>query len=239
MVDLRDYTRRKLNLLDRANIDLHLTDQDYRVLSYIASAVDQNTGQARRKQKVIAAALGKKGVRGVQKSIGRLAMRGYIQLDTKDGGTYVNAYRLILEEANAGSPFHPVKANGNSPFAEKRRTAGLRKANSNRQTGEPPFAHDPFISLEIPTTRAPAIAEALSALGGKLAQRLSPQVAYAWFNGAVVVDVLEETITMRFSTKFKASRVQNEYEPALLACCSALVPGIKFLRCITAAESAA
>ena len=53
-----------------------------------------------RKQQVIATALGKKGVRGVQLSLGRLAEFGYIKFETKDGGTYVNAYRLILEKAN-------------------------------------------------------------------------------------------------------------------------------------------
>lgn len=110
MVDLRDYTRRKLNLLDRANVDLRLTDQDYRVLSYIAAAVDQETELARRKQQVIAVALGKKGVRGVQVSLGRLAEFGYIKFETKDGGTYVNAYRLMLEKANTASPFDDGKA---------------------------------------------------------------------------------------------------------------------------------
>lgn len=83
MADLRDYTRRKLNLLDRAMVDLRLTDQDYRVLAYLAAAVDQETELARRKQKKIAGDLGKKGVRGVQVSLNRLDEFSYIRSKLK------------------------------------------------------------------------------------------------------------------------------------------------------------
>ena len=76
-------------------------------------------------------------------------------------------------------------------------------------------------------------------LGGRLALRLGRPVAWSWFDGAAVVDVVDETITMRFPTKFKATRVKNEYELALLACCSALVPSIKRVIFTTAARKAA
>jgi hypothetical protein len=239
MVDLRDYTRRKLNLLDRANVDLRLTDQDYRVLSYIAAAVDQETELARRKQQVIAVALGKKGVRGVQVSLGRLAEFGYIKFETKDGGTYVNAYRMMLEKANTASPSDDGKANRNSPFSNKRRTGTSQKANETARKGEPSFVHDPFISLEIPRAREPAIAEALGSLGGKLAARIGRGPANSWFGRAVVTDVAGETVTFEFATKFIASRAQQDYGPDLLACCTELVPSIKRLRIVVAAENAA
>ena len=202
MVDLKEYTKRKLKLLDRANVDLRLTDQDYRVLSYIASAVDQETELARRKQQVIATALGKRGVRGVQISLGRLADFGYIKFETKDGGTYVNAYRLLLEKANTDSPLEREKANGYSPFDKKRRTGTSKKANASGQKGEPPFVHDPFISLEIPSAREPAITRALGSLGASLAARVGRGVAQSWFDRAVVTDVAGETLTLELDTRF-------------------------------------
>jgi hypothetical protein len=76
------FTARKLKLLDRANVDLRLTDQDYRVLSYISSAVDRETELARRKQQVISTALGKKSVRGVQISLNHLHEFGYLKFET-------------------------------------------------------------------------------------------------------------------------------------------------------------
>ena len=238
MVKLRDYTRRKLNLLDRAIIDLRLTDQDYRVLAYIAAAVDQKTELARRKQSVIAVALGR-SVRGIQVSLSRLAECGYIKFETKEGGTYVNAYRLMLEEANTGSPSDNEKANRNSPFSKKRRMEAQKKANACGQKGEPPFVHDPFISLEIPPVREPAIIKALGSLGRDLAARIGPDYAASWFGKAVVVDVVGDTLTLQFPTKFITDRARSDYESAVLKCCSALVPSIRVVRFTTAAQSAA
>lgn len=238
MVDLRDYTRRKLNLLDRANVDLRLTDQDYRVLAYIAAAVDQETELARRKQQVIAAALGKKGVRGVQVSLGRLAEFGYIKFETKEGGTYVNAYRLMLEKAKEDSPLEDGKTNGHSPFAQKRRTETPKKANASGRKGEPPFVHDPFISLEIPSAREPAIARALGSLSGKLAARIGLDHFRSWFGKATITDVAGDTLTLELPTKFIADRVSQDYQPDVLACCSALVPSIRAVRLVVAASTA-
>jgi hypothetical protein len=232
------FTARKLRLLDRANVDLRLTDQDYRVLAYIASAVDQETELARRKQEVISNAMGKKSVRGVQISIKRLQDFGYIKCETKDGGTYVNAYRLMLEKANVDSSSEPKKANPHSPFQNKRRTETTKKANGNAQKGEPPFVHDPFISLEIPSAREPAIARALGSLGASLAARIGRGPAQAWFDRAVVTDVAGETLTLELPTRFKASRARQDYALDLLACCSALVPSIKRLRIVVSANAA-
>lgn len=250
MVDLRDYTRRKLNLLDRANVDLRLTDQDYRVLSYVAAAIDQETELARRKQQVIATALGKKGVRGVQISLGRLAVCGYLKFETKEGGTYVNAYRLMLEKASTDASSYANKANQHSssntnkahpysPSINRRRTGHSNKANGHPHEGEAPFVHEPFISLEIPTAREPAIVKALGSLAVTLADRIGADHAYSWFGKAAVVDVLGETITIQFPSKFIRDRARSDYGQAVLECCKALAPSIKRIAFIVAAESAA
>jgi hypothetical protein len=145
----------------------------------------------------------------------------------------------MLEKAPTASPLENEDANRNSPSSGKRRTERSKKANGSNQKGEPPFAHDPFISLEIPSAREPVIAEALSSFGGKLAERLGRPVALSWFDRSTVVDVVGDTITMRFPTEFKTSRVRADYEPDLLACCSALIPSIKLIRFTVAAENAA
>jgi hypothetical protein len=239
MVDLTDYTRRKLNLLDRAMVDLRLTDQDYRVLAYIAAAVDQETELARRKQQTIASALGKKSVRGIQISLGRLQQFAYVKFETKEGGTYVNAYRLVLEKANDGSSLGKEKANGYSPLDRKRRTGPPKKANAKGQKGEPPFVHDPFISLEIPSAREPAIARALGSLGGDLAAKIGRDHFHSWFGKAAIKDVVGDTLTLELPTRLSAERVRFDYGPAVLACCSALVPSIKFIQVVVGARAAA
>ncbi|MBR0883768.1 hypothetical protein ABIF65_010904 [Bradyrhizobium japonicum] len=156
----KDRTRRKLHLLTRANGDLRLTDQDFRVLWYIADAIDHETDLARRKQATIAKDLGKKGVRGVQLSLGRLAEFGYLKFEVKEGGTYVNAYRLLLEEANVGSPSSDQKANNGEPLDDQKANVGAlsagavpKKANERDEKGEPSFVHDP---LSVPEVAAAA-----------------------------------------------------------------------------------
>lgn len=229
----KDYTARKLNLLDRALVDPRLTDQDFRVLAYIAQAVDRETGLARRKQAVIQEALGKKSVRGIQISLGRLADCSYINFETKDGGTYVNAYRLLLEKANDRSSSDDEKTKEDSPFWKKRRTEVPKKANGSAEKGEPSFVHDPFNSLDIPSrVREPAIAKALGSLPALLAARLGADVAKSWFAKAEITDVVGDTLTMGFPTKFLADHVRANFEPQLLDCCSELAPTIKFVRVV-------
>ncbi|UGX92419.1 hypothetical protein G6321_00043070 [Bradyrhizobium barranii subsp. barranii] len=79
----------------------------------------------------------------MQLSLGRLAEFGYLKFEVKEGGTYVNAYRLLLEEANVGSPSSDQKANNGEPLDDqkanvgallpvqspKRRTSVTKKAN--------------------------------------------------------------------------------------------------------------
>lgn len=229
----KDYTARKLNLLDRALVDLRLTDQDYRVLAYIMQAVDRETGLARRRQAVIQEALGKKSVRGIQVSLGRLADCDYIKFETKQGGTYVNAYRPILEKANEGSSFDDEKTKGDSPFWGKRRTEVPKKANASAEKGEPSFVQDPLISLDILSrVREPAIAKALGSLPALLAARLGADVARSWFGKAEITDVVGDTLTISFPTKFLADHVRANFEPQLLDCCSELAQSIKFVRLV-------
>ena len=51
---LRSFTAMKLTALDAAASDQRLTHLDFRLLYYLASATDQETGIARRKQTVMA-----------------------------------------------------------------------------------------------------------------------------------------------------------------------------------------
>ena len=157
----KERTRRKLALMKRATSDLRLTDQDFRVLWYIADAIDGETGLARRKQATIASELGKKGVRGVQLSLGRLAEFGYLKFEIKEGGKYVNAYRLIVENANEGSPSLDKNANSDAPLENQKTNGGSplgpdlsEKANESDEKGEPPFVHD--LPLSIPKEAAAA-----------------------------------------------------------------------------------
>ena len=236
----KDFTAQKLNLLDRALVDPRLTDQDYRVLAYIAQAVDRETGLARRKQAVIQEALSKKSVRGIQISLGRLADCGYIKFETKDGGTYVNAYRLLLEKANDGSSSDDRKAKEDSPFWKKRRTETPKKANGSAEKSEPSFVQDPFISLDVSSrAREPATAKALGSLPALLASRLGADVARSWFGKAEITDVAGDTLTIGFPTKFLADYVRANFEPQLLNCCSELAPTINFVRVVAVRERGA
>lgn len=142
-------------------------------------------------------------------------------------------------KANRYSPSGGVKTNRSSPFPSKRRMETPKKANGSGQKGEPPFVHDPFISLEIPSTREPAIAKALGSLAGKLAARIGADHAASWFGGAVIIDAVGDTVTMQLPTKFIRSRVQADYEPVVRQCCSELIPGIRAVRFTVAAEAAA
>jgi chromosomal replication initiation ATPase DnaA len=71
-------------------------------------------------------------------------------------------------------------------------------------------------------------------LGASLEQRLGTDVARSWFGKAVITDVVGDTLTIELPTRFIAERVRSNYEPALLACCSALVPAIKAVRMVAA-----
>ncbi|QOZ52864.1 hypothetical protein [Bradyrhizobium sp. CCBAU 53338] len=131
------FTKAKLALLDRANADPCLTHLDFRVLYYLTSAMDRTTGVARRRQNVVAEALGTKGARGIQKSIDRLVAGSYLVVESGRYAGQANSYSLPewLEGTNAGS--YPV------------RTEAQQGTNTGSQGYEPPFVHDTSLSLSL------------------------------------------------------------------------------------------
>jgi hypothetical protein len=145
----------------------------------------------------------------------------------------------MLEKANLDSSSTITNTNEGSPFQNKRRTGVSKKANGNAKKGEPPFVHNPFISLEIPSAREPAIARALGSLGGELAARIGHDHFRSWFGKAAITDVFGDTLTLELPTRLSAERVRFDYGPAVLACCTALVPTVKFIRVVVAAKAGA
>jgi hypothetical protein len=91
----------------------------------------------------------------------------------------------------------------------------------------------------IPTrAREPATAEALGSLGAALEARLGADRAQSWFGKATIIDVVGDTLTLELPTTFLASRARQDFEPDVLACCSALVPSIKRVRMVVAGGAA-
>jgi hypothetical protein len=227
VVDIRDARRRrengenltalKLAALDWANVDMRLTHLDFRFLYLLASAMDRQTGVARRRQQVIADALGVTR-RAVQISAERLSEFGYIAIETKDGGSYTNAYRLVLGNTNAASPSENTKANPRSPFAEKRRTRVPKKANGDAEKGEPPFAPIlPLKSLEIPLrSRGPSARYGLGPAGAFLKQRLGANVYQSWFSKLRLESETSDLVTLSAPTTFHADHVRQTFRDLML-----------------------
>jgi hypothetical protein len=235
-----NFTALKLAALDWATVDIRLTHQDFRLLYFLASATDQQTGIARRKQQVIADALGVTR-RGVQISAERLAEFGYIAIETKDGGSYTNGYRLVLGNANPGSPSENTKANPNSPFAEKRRTRTQKKANGDAKKGEPPFAPIlPLISLDIPSrARGPSARNGLGPPGAVLKQKIGSDKYRSWFKNLRIETESADTITLSAPDKFFADQIQRDFETNILESWQAITPTISRVVIVVRKETAA
>ena len=228
--ELKSFTAIKLAALDRAAVDGRLTHLDFRLLYYLASAVDQETGIARRKQGVIADALGVTR-RAVQLSLDRLSECGYLDIQTKDGGTYANGYVIAASKANHTSP---LKANGTSPFSKKRRTNTSKKANADAEKGELPFAPIfPFNSLEFPSASRPMPDVVLS----NLRKRLGDDVCRCWFGKVAFVSAVDGVVTLVAQTRFLASHINTHFDAPLFDAWRAAEAGVD--RVIVVAASAA
>lgn len=227
---LASYTSQKLAMLDRAMADGRLTDLDFRVLYYLASAADRETGIARRKQAVIAGAV-QRTRRAIQISTDRLSEFGYLIILTKDGGSYTNGYRLIVEKTNKGSPFESKKANVDSPYAKKRRMRTAKKANGSAEKGEPSFAPIlPFNSLDTPSrARGPSSTDVLGPAAA-LERRLGSEKFSSWFGGVSIVEETEDTITLKAPTKFKANYLIQHFETDILAAWQVTKPSVVHIR---------
>jgi hypothetical protein len=91
----------------------------------------------------------------------------------------------------------------------------------------------------IPEIRTPAVAQALGGLGAALEARIGPDHARSWFGKASITDVAGDTLTLELPSKYGVARVQSDYQAAVVACCSALVPTIKFVRLVVASQGTA
>jgi hypothetical protein len=230
----KEFTSLKLTALDCAMVDHRLTDLDFRVLYYLASAADRETQTARRKQKVIADALGVSR-RAVQISAERLSEFQYVAILTKDGGTYTNGYRLILENANEGSPSENTKANPASPFAQKRRTRTPKKANENAEKGEPPFAPTlPFNSLEIPwRLRGPSGAKALGPAGAMLRSKFGDDKFASWFGKVTLKSETPDMVTLEAPTGFIRDYIKTHFATDVLQVWQTISPTITHIEIVT------
>jgi hypothetical protein len=223
----QSFTAQKLAAVDRLLVDERATDLDFRVFWYLVSASDRETGIARRKQQTIADAVGRTR-RGVQLSLDRLEAFSFIIIEKKEGGSYANGYRIVLEKAsvnsfsvstnaNLDSPFVSKKANASSPLVGKRRTGDTKKANAAAEKGEPSFAPIlPLNHLDIPyrgRTRRP---NGLGPAGAALRQDIGNDVFRAWFSKVTVESETEEKLVLRAPSKFFASHLRIHYESAIL-----------------------
>lgn len=219
----KSFTALKLAALDSAASDERLTHFDFRLFYYLASASDRETGVARRKQQVIADALGVTR-RGVQLSAQRLAEAGYIIVILKDGGSYTHGYKIMVRKENASSSFEEVKVNAASPMDRNGRTAKAKHANERSERGEPPFAPIlPLKSLDIPSSgqRLPEVVVA------HLKEGLGNDVFSSWFGRITVSGVSAGVVTMFAPSTYIARQIINHYERHLLKAWRALDPCVK------------
>ncbi len=226
----KSFTALKLAVLDAAACDQRLTHLDFRLLYYLASASDRQTGIARRKQKVIAAALGVTP-RAVQLCTEHLVTAGYVTVILKEGGTYTHGYEIMVGKANTGTSNGEAEANPASPPSGKRRTERMEKANDGANKGEPPFAPTlPLNSLDIPSLAQP-LPELVSLC---LRERLGNDVCRSWFSNVTVANVAGGVVTLKASEPFYANWIIDKFEPALLDAWRALDPSIERVAVISA-----
>ena len=213
-----NFTAQKLAALDRALVDERVSELDFCVLYYLASATDRKTRLAKRKQETIATALNVR-TRTVQLALGRLRDLGYIIYETKEGGTYVNAYRIVLK-VNGGSALENEKANPDSPLASKRRIRPAEKTHTGVQKDESPFAHD----LPLNSHYIPSGPRELGALGSVLRRRIGSSMFDAWFGEARIGGDTGEIGILVFSKMYFRNHVRAQYEHIILECWRALDP---------------
>jgi hypothetical protein len=214
-----NFTAQKLAAVDRALVDRRVSHLDYRVLSFLASATDRKTRVAKRKQKTIATALNVK-TRTVQLALGRLRDLGFIIYETKEAGTYVNAYRLVLVEVSDSSALENEKTNSDSPLVLQRRISPPEKTHPRMQKEESPFVHD----LPLNSPYIPYHPRELGALGSMLRQRMRDDKFDAWFGDVRIGGDTGKVGILFSSSKFRCSYVRDQFEPVILECWRSLDP---------------
>src|SRR4051794_16406647 len=106
---IKDITAAKLANTDRAVIDPRLTNLDIRVLCWLSSAINSETGIIRRKQGARARAR-RIHRRTVQRSRDRLVRLGYLKPIGKRPGGYVSAYNVPMSQKAVLAP--PIETEG-------------------------------------------------------------------------------------------------------------------------------
>ncbi|MGD9836296.1 MAG: DnaA N-terminal domain-containing protein [Afipia sp.] len=211
------FTARKFAAVQRAMRDTAISHLDFRVYYYLVDAVDAETGLAKRKQRVIAADLCL-GRRTVQESLVRLREHGVIEFEIPVGKSYTNSYRVVVEKARDAAPSSDGKARPGAPFENERRGAGTKKARDRDKKGAGTRAHDlPFNSLDIPSReRGPSSTDVLGPAAA-LERRLGSDKFASWFSGVSIVEEMDDTVTLKAPTKFKANYLMQHFESDILA----------------------
>jgi biotin operon repressor len=105
-------------------------------------------------------------------------------------------------------------------------------------TGEVPTLASPS-EKDSSRARGPSRPDGLGPAGALLRQRLGADVYGSWFSGVQVLAVTTDTLTLSGETKFKASRLRQDYEKKILEAWQAITPTIIRLEIIVRKESAA
>lgn len=219
----KSFTALKLAVLDAAARDQRLTHLDFRLLYYLASASDRQTGIARRKQRVIAAALGVTP-RAIQLCTEHLVAAGYVTVITKEGGTYTHGYRIMVGKANANTSYSETEANPASSLSRKRRTERVEMANDSANKDEPPFAPTlPLRSLDYPSS-AQLLPEVVIA---RLKEGLGNDRFISWFGRVTVGGIAAGVVTMFAPSTYIARQIINDYETRLLNAWRAFDPTVE------------
>ena len=215
-----DFTAEKLSRMDAAVDDERLTDLDVRLFWKMASAADRATRIVRRKQSAYAEALNVTR-RAVQLSMDRLSAYGYVAPKTNNttgSRSYVSAYE-IAPKANLCSHY---ASEPTFVFRKKKRTTVRKEANHGSKTCEPPFAHVPLYSLDVPSrARGPSRPKGLGPLAADLRARIGSTEFNAWFVDAGITDANENSVTICLPNKFKAIEAENRFGKHVLACLQA------------------
>lgn len=81
-----------------------------------------------------------------------------------------------------------------------------------------------------PSPKRPSSADALGPLGSRLAARIGRKLFDAWFSHAELGGVTGDLLTIEMPNAFSASRVMQDYEQDVMACCRSEYPDVRGVR---------
>lgn len=86
-----------------------------------------------------------------------------------------------------------------------------------------------------PSPAGPSSADALGPLGDRLAARIGRKLFDAWFSQAGLGEVTSDQVTIELPNAFSASRVRQDYEHDVMACCLSEFPTVRSVRFVARA----